>query len=125
MKKRAAHAYVFELEEAEVADGDDELHQLHLLRPHQIHGGAATTAAPYPSISSQILIRRLFDWEEEVFQPNRIESIEVLRWWLIEIWREAKEEETKRWHLLFTHVRKINDASGLEKKYQLQLRGEK
>ncbi|BAT10148.1 Os10g0184250, partial [Oryza sativa Japonica Group] len=53
--ERASGAYVFELEEAEVAevgDGevrglrrDDDLHQLHRLRPHQIHRRAAPAAA--------------------------------------------------------------------------------
>lgn len=52
--ERASGAYVFELEEAEVAevgDGevrglrrDDDLHQLHRLRPHQIHRRAAPAA---------------------------------------------------------------------------------
>lgn len=47
--------YVFELEEAEVAEvgdgevrrlgGDDDLHQLHRLRPHQIHRRAAPATA--------------------------------------------------------------------------------
>jgi hypothetical protein len=47
--------YIFELDEAEVAEvgdgemrrlcGDDDLHQLHRLRAHQIHGRAAPASA--------------------------------------------------------------------------------
>ena len=53
-KQRCVCAYVFELEEAEVAEvgdgkarglgGDDDLHQLHHLRPHKIHGRAPPAA---------------------------------------------------------------------------------
>ena len=52
---RGRRPYVFELEEAEVAEigdcevrrlsGYDDLHQLHRLRPHQIHRRAAPASA--------------------------------------------------------------------------------
>lgn len=108
LKDWGGESYVFELEKTKVAevgdsevsglDGDDELNQLHRLRPEQIHRGTAPCSSHCRcSLTPQLSLsrRRSEQKREREIWMKLIKSVYVRVFWLC-VWAKWERESFER-----------------------------